>query len=136
MKESEYKRLRTAVAKFNNELAAFAARTGEDMAVLYEDAYTSFGLANIRLEWDGSCLPEDPSYIDGVTLEYDYDFRDNLHKGATHESEVQLFADEVRETLNFYRACLRRAVRYWEMDAETLDAIQDGQAEDTEDENN
>lgn len=132
MKETEYKRLRTAVNKLNTELAAFAARTDEEMAILYEDAYTSFGLANVRLEWDGTYLDGCGDYIDGVTLEYDYDFNEPGKAHRVHESEVQVFADEVRETINFWRACLRRAIRYWEMDNETLDAIQDGTIEDTE----
>ena len=40
--------------------------------------------------------------------------------------------DDAREWLSFWRANLRRAKRYWAMDTETLDAIQDGIKEDEE----
>ena len=41
--------------------------------------------------------------------------------------------DDAREWLSFWRANLRRAKRYWSMDSERLDAIQDGEIEDDED---
>ena len=40
--------------------------------------------------------------------------------------------DDAKEWLSFWRANLRRAKRYWTTDAETLDKIQDGEIEDTE----
>jgi hypothetical protein len=39
----------------------------------------------------------------------------------------------VTEWVSFWRACLRRAKRYWAMDTDKLDAIQDGEQEDEED---
>ena len=42
------------------------------------------------------------------------------------------FDDEARDYLTFWRGNLRRAKKYWEMDIETLDAIQDGAKEDIE----
>ena len=41
--------------------------------------------------------------------------------------------DGISEWIKFWRACLRRAKRYWEMDTDTLDAIQSGEKEDNED---
>jgi hypothetical protein len=38
--------------------------------------------------------------------------------------------DDAREWLSFWRANLRRAKRYWEMDTDKLDAIHDGLIED------
>ena len=40
--------------------------------------------------------------------------------------------DDAKEWLSFWRANLRRAKRYWAMDTEALDKIQDGEIEDTE----
>ena len=42
--------------------------------------------------------------------------------------------DSIMDYLKFWRACLRRAKRYWSMDPDVLDAIQDGEREDTENE--
>ena len=42
--------------------------------------------------------------------------------------------DEARDYLFFWRACLRRAKRYWSMDAIELDRLQDGEVEDKEEE--
>ena len=39
-------------------------------------------------------------------------------------------ADDIRDTIKFWRACLRRTRKYWEMDVETLDAIQEGEIDD------
>ena len=46
------------------------------------------------------------------------------------EQEQMMDEDDAREWLKFWRANLRRAKRYWEMDTETLDKIQDGELED------
>ena len=51
------KRHINAVIKFNNELNEFAKESGEDAAILYEDAYISFTLANVRIE-DGFLVYE------------------------------------------------------------------------------
>lgn len=39
-----------ALEKFKDELEAFRKETGEEVAVLYEDAYTSFKLGDIKVE--------------------------------------------------------------------------------------
>ena len=115
-----------AVDKFNAELKAFADRTDEYPPVLYEDAYTSFTLWNIRVE-------------DGV-LCYEYDGREEYDTIVFYDDEEQVWfendIDGIMDAIRFYRACLRRAIRYWEMDTERLDAIQNFEAEDIEDEDN
>jgi ABC-type Fe3+ transport system substrate-binding protein len=52
---------------------------------------------------------------------------------GTQEREQMYDEEDAREWLKFWRANLRRAKRYWEMDTDTLDKIQDGELEDTED---
>ena len=131
MTKKEYDTIRKSVQAFNKDLADFARRTECDIPTLYEDAFTSFGLLNVELKWDGSFIPRSTKEIDGVTLEYDYDFLDG--RGPRHESEEQLYVEDIREDLKFWRACLRRAKRYWEMDTDELDKIQDGEKEDKDD---
>lgn len=111
------------VEKFNADLEAFRKYTDDDAAVLYEDAYTSFTLANVRVE--NGCLL------------YEYDGR--LEKEAIvlqYEDTKEYYEEEydgISDWIKFWRACLRRAKRYWEMDTDTLDAIQSGEKEDDED---
>ena len=52
---------------------------------------------------------------------------------AMQEEYVHTDDDDIRDTLNFWRANLWRAKRYWATDVETLDKIQDGQVEDITD---
>ena len=110
-------RMVKAFERFNADLEAFRKETGEDLADLYEDAYTRRRVANFRL------------YLNG-TLTWKED-------GKT-EREKMFDDDEARDFLSFWRACLRRAKRYWSMDVETLDAIQDPESgiedEDEDDE--
>ena len=113
-----------AVEKFNEELKAWAKETEEDEAILYEDANTSFTLSNVRLE-DGDLLyTYDGREEKEVIVEYDDD--DNCYFELEYEG--------IMDFIKFYRACLRRAKRYWAMDPDKLDKIQDGEAEDINDE--
>ena len=101
--------------KFDDELSAFAEETtGKDSqeATLYEDAFTT------RNVHDFSMSPK------GVLTWYEDGLRNQ---------EQMYDEDDAREWLKFWKACLRRAKRYWAMDVETLDAIQDGIKEDEED---
>ena len=41
--------------------------------------------------------------------------------------------DDAKEWLSFWKGCLRRAKRYWQMDAVELDRLQDGETNDEED---
>ena len=65
------------VERFNADLEAFREYTGDDAAVLYEDAFTSFTLANVRVEngclkyeYDGKLEQEAIVLQDEDTKEY------------------------------------------------------------------
>lgn len=111
------------VEKFNADLEAFRKYTDDDAAVLYEDAYTSFTLANVRVE--NGCL------------QYEYDGKLEQEAIVLQDEDTKEYYEEeydgISEWIKFWRACLRRAKRYWEMDTDTLDAIQSGEKEDDED---
>lgn len=107
------KRQLTAWAKFNRDVEAFIATTEGSDATLYEDAFIS---RHVR---DFNMTPE------GVLT---------WTEDGKRERETMRDEDESREWLSFWRKNLRRAKRYWEMDTETLDKIQDGEIEDKEDE--
>lgn len=113
------------VEKFNSELEAFAKETEAEAAELYENAYTTFTLANVKLE-NGWLTYEYDGKPDAERMVYKDD-----EDGQYHEDDL----DGIAEWIKFWRSCLRRAKRYWSMDTEKLDAIQSGDAEDdTEDE--
>ena len=108
-------RLVKAFDKFNADLVAFGNETDEVFVTLYEDAYTTRKVANFKLYKNGKL----------TWVEVD--------NGLSHQESEQLMDDdEARDYLSFWRANLRRAKRYWATDAETLDKIQDGEIEDTE----
>ena len=111
------------VERFNADLEAFREYTGDADAVLYEDAYTSFTLANVRVE--NGCL------------KYEYDGKLEQEEIVLQDEDTKEYYEEeydgISEWIKFWRACLRRAKRYWEMDTDTLDAIQSGEKEDNED---
>ena len=111
-----------ALEKFKAELELYKTDCDPD-GRLYEDPYTSFTLDNIRL-------------VDGC-LCYDYDGlpeRDTIVRWdeETGEYREEDLADGIVDIVRFWRNCLRRAKRYWTMDVEKLDAIQDGEREDTD----
>lgn len=112
------------VEKFNADLEAFRKETEEKAATLYEDADTSFTLANVRVE--NGCLL------------YEYDGREESESMLVYDDDEQDFFEEdidgIAEWVKFWRKCLNRAKRYWSMDTETLDKIQNGEIEDKEDE--
>lgn len=107
-----------AVQKFNEEQQAWAKETGEDQPTLYEDANTSFTLSDIAISNDGQVEFE-------VIVRYD-----DIDK-CYYEDEG---SEGIMEYIKFWRACLRRAKRYWAMDSDKLDKIQDGEIEDDEEE--
>lgn len=111
------------VERFNADLEAFREYTGDAAAVLYEDAYTSFTLANVRVE-NGCLLYEYDGRLEKETIVLQYEDTKEYY-----EEEY----DGISDWIKFWRACLRRAKRYWEMDTDTLDAIQSGEKEDDED---
>lgn len=121
IKKSHFK----MVEKFNEELEAFRKETGDKLAELYEDAYTSFKLGTIRIE-------------NGM-LRYRYDDGEDFDKVVLRDPDTGEYYEEegmdsIPEIIKFYRRCLKRARRYWVMDVERLDAIQNGEQEDEDDE--
>ena len=108
-----------AFEKFNDELNAFGEETGEIFVTLYEDANTTrrVGRHSFKLFKNGKL----------TWIEYD-----DVKRLSQKEEYIHIDDDDIRDTLNFWRANLRRAKRYWAMNAETLDKIQDGEIEDTE----
>ena len=114
-----------AVEKFNEELKAWAKETGEEKATLYEDAFTSFTLSDIRVEDGKLCYSQDGEEYKENMLLYDEETKEYW------ECET---LDSIMDFINFWRACLRRAKRYWSMDPDKLDRIQDGDVEDDEEE--
>ncbi len=114
-----------AVEKLNADLEAWRKETGEEAPTLYEDANTSFTLANITVEngW----------------LKFDYDGHpDSVFMVEQDEDDGMYYEvegiDSIPDYIKFWRSCLRRAKRYWSMDPDKLDRIQDGEEEDIEEE--
>ena len=115
-----------AVQKFNEELAAWAKETGEEPATLYEDANTSFTLCDIAVSNDGQLFYTYDGQVEFVVIVVL-----DEETGEYYEDEGM---DSIMEYIKFWRSCLRRAKRYWAMDSEKLDAIQDGEIEDENEE--
>ena len=105
------KRFINMVEKFNEELKAFAEYSEEKEAYLYEDICMSFTLSNVRIE--------------GEYLVYNYDGEENrdiLAYWDEEEDDMCSNIDEAKEQIKFWRACLRRAKKYFSMSPEELDA--------------
>ena len=100
-----------AFDRFNADLETFRKQTEGEESTLYEDAYTTRKVKDFRLCKNGKLTWVEDGH---------------------QESEQMFDDDEAKEYLSFWRANLRRAKRYWEMDTETLDKIQEGEMEDTE----
>ena len=90
---------------------------------LYEDPYTSFTLDNIVLVDGYLC------YDYGGKRERDMIVCTDEETGEIYEDEV---IDGIMDTVKFWRKCLKRAQRYWNMDCVELDRLQDGEIEDTD----
>lgn len=114
-----------AVEKFNEELKAWAKETGEKEPTLYEDAFTSFTLSDpvvengwLKFNYDGQ--PDSVNCVmkDKVTGEY-------------YEDEG---IDDIMGYVRFWRKCLNRARKFWNMDPDHLDAIQNAEVEYHEEE--
>ena len=117
-------RLIKAFKKFNEDLKEFGEQTGEVFVTLYEDANITRKVANFKLYKNGK--------LTWVEMEDVYADRQMICE-PMKEEYLHTDDDDIQDTLNFWRANLRRAKRYWAMDAETLDKIQDGQVEDITD---
>ena len=110
------KRFLNMVAKFNEDLKAFAEESGEKEVTLYEDICTSFTLSNVHIE--------------GEYFVYNFDGEENRDlifrlcdaEESEEEGDYFSFVEEIKEDIKFWRACLRRAKKYWAMSGEELDA--------------
>ena len=109
----------TALEKFKAELERYKTELDPE-GTLYENPFTSFTLDNIRLE-DG-CLYYD---YDGKP-EKDVIVRKDEETGEYWEDDG---LDGIMESVRFWRKCLNRAKRFWAMDPDHIDAIQNGEAE-------
>lgn len=107
-----------AFERFNADLKAFGEETGETFVTLYEDANTTRRVANFKLQKNGK--------LKWVEIE--------TGQLSRNEEEQVYDDDDAKDWLSFWRANLRRAKRYWSMNTETLDKIQDGEIEDKEEE--
>ena len=117
-------RLIKAFEKFNEDLKTFGEQTGEVFVTLYEDANTTRRVANFKLYKNGK--------LKWVEMEDVYQDRKIISR-AMQEEYVHTDDNDIKDSLDFWRASLRRAKRYWAMDVEILDAIQEGEIEDIED---
>ena len=117
-----------AVEKFNEELKAWAKETGENPVTLYEDAFTSFTLADVAISQDGQLF-----YTYDGKIEFEVIVRKDEETGEYYEDEGM---NGIMEYVKFWRKCLKRAQRYWFMPVEQLDKLQDpeNEVEDEEDE--
>lgn len=109
------KRHINAWKRFNEDVRAFALESegsADAQVTLYEDAFTTREVMDFEMTSFGS-------------LTWNEDGKD--------EQEFMYDEDDAKEWLNFWRGCLRRAKRYWSMDAIELDRIHDGLTEDEED---
>lgn len=102
--------------KFNDELEAFRAEAGEEFATLYEDAYTTREVKEFKMTQEGILTWQECETFPNVRIR--------------QEQEQMMDEEDAREWLKFWRANFRRAKRYWEMDTDTFDKIQDGEIED------
>lgn len=112
-----------ALEKFKAELETFRLETGDEVAVLYEDPFTSFKLGDIKCE-------------NGI-LSYRYDdgrdFERVVLRDPVNRKYYEMdYMDGIMDYIKFWRKCLKRAKRYWAMDPDRLDKIQDGVIEDKE----
>lgn len=115
-----------AVEKFNDDLKAWAKETGESPVTLYENGYVSFTLEDVMVSDDGQLF-----YTYDGQVEFEVIVRQDEETGEYYEDDG---IDGIMEYVNFWRSCLRRAKRYWAMDSDKLDAIQNGDIEDEEEE--
>lgn len=97
--------------KFNAELEAFAKITESGLGgvMLYEDAYTTREVRDFSINEKGEL---------------------SWNEDGLREIEQMCNEDEAKDYLSFWRANLRRAKKYWAMDSDLLDKIQDGEIDD------
>jgi hypothetical protein len=114
----------TALEKFKAELEQYKTECDPD-GLLYEDANTSFTLSDIHL-------------MDGC-LCYTYDGKDDHDTLVNKDPDTGEYyeidgPDSLMGIIKFWRKCLNRARKFWRMDPEHLDAIQNAEVEYHEEE--
>lgn len=110
------KRQIKAWQRFDDDLEAFAEESDVTEAgevTLYEDAFTTRNVRYFKMTEEGV-----------LTWTEDEEFN----------QETMYDEDDAKEWLKFWKSCLRRAKRYWQMDAVELDRIHEGEIEDEENE--
>lgn len=110
-----------AVEQFNEELKAWAKETGENEPTLYENSNISFTLSDVGVSNDGQLF-----YTYDGQVEFEVIVRQDEETGEYWEDDG---IDSIMEYVKFWRKCLNRAKKFWAMDSEHLDAIQNGEAE-------
>ena len=105
--------------KFNQKLNAFREETGDDFAILYEDANTTREVKDFKLLEDNTLIWEE---------------RDGNSPRTRNFEVFEDLENDSKDWLSFWKGCLRKAKRYWSMDAVELDRLQDGETNDEEDE--
>lgn len=111
--------------KFNEELDAYRTAYGDEFAWLYEDACNERRVKDFKMSKTGilTWTEEEMTLVKG---QWTYLPRSNREQMWDEE--------DAREWLKFWRSCFRKAKRYNSMPVERLDAIQEGLADDIEDE--
>lgn len=100
--------------RFNEDLKAFALESEgsrEAVVTLYEDALTTRNVSDFMMTKGGQLM-----WIED----------------GKQESETISDDEDSKDWLSFWRGCLRRAKRYWSMDAVELDRLQDCETNDDE----
>lgn len=108
------KRQIKAWEKFNEDLNAFALESEgsrEAVVTLYEDALTTRNVRDFMITKGGQLM-----WIED----------------GKQESETISDDEDSKDWLSFWRGCLRRAKRYWSMDAVELDRLQDCETNNSE----
>jgi hypothetical protein len=103
-----------AVEKFNEELKAWAKEAGEEEVTLYENLNTSFTLSN--------------PIVENGWLKFNYDGKpDSVYCVLQDDLTGEYYEDEgidgIMDYVKYWRACLKRAKKYWEIDPDILDRM-------------
>lgn len=115
------KRFLNMVAKFNEDIKAFAEESGEEEATLYEDILTSFTLSNVRIEGNYLVYDYEGREEKDILFRFSKEVKEGEEAAAIDEGLYYNWIDEAKEQIKFWRACLRRAKKYLAMSAEDLE---------------
>lgn len=103
---------RKEIEKFLNDYENFVKETG-DKFQLAENASTYYAIIDVQVL--KTCVKFTLTYEDVLSTSY---------------CEVIRDSEELDEQIRWWRACLRRAKRYWSTSSEVLDRMADGTQED------